>query len=68
MHCPYMKLVHWLMVAELVNDAKGLRNTIFLYVFFSVFQIRSVGRLKRERSMSENASRQNGQLIKNESL
>ncbi|XP_008104458.1 mitochondrial fission factor isoform X3 [Anolis carolinensis] len=29
---------------------------------------RSVGRLKRERSMSENASRQNGQLIRNESM
>ncbi|XP_060623827.1 mitochondrial fission factor isoform X3 [Anolis sagrei] len=29
---------------------------------------RSVGRLKRERSMSENASRQNGQLIRNESI
>ncbi|KAJ6669344.1 hypothetical protein lerEdw1_008153 [Lerista edwardsae] len=31
-------------------------------------EVRSVGRLKRERSMSENASRQNGQLIKNESF
>ncbi|XP_066476203.1 mitochondrial fission factor isoform X2 [Tiliqua scincoides] len=31
-------------------------------------EVRSVGRLKRERSMSENASRQNGQLIRNESL
>ncbi|KAH0624027.1 hypothetical protein JD844_007318 [Phrynosoma platyrhinos] len=30
--------------------------------------VRSVGRLKRERSMSENASRQNGQLIRNDSI
>uniref|UniRef100_A0A8C5RQW2 Mitochondrial fission factor n=1 Tax=Laticauda laticaudata TaxID=8630 RepID=A0A8C5RQW2_LATLA len=29
-------------------------------------EIRSVGRLKRERSMSENATRQNGQLMRNE--
>ncbi|XP_015273316.1 PREDICTED: mitochondrial fission factor isoform X5 [Gekko japonicus] len=31
-------------------------------------EIRSVGRLKRERSMSENATRQNGQLVRNESM
>ncbi|XP_026557325.1 mitochondrial fission factor isoform X5 [Pseudonaja textilis] len=31
-------------------------------------EIRSVGRLKRERSMSENATRQNGQLIRNEAV
>ncbi|XP_034295264.1 mitochondrial fission factor isoform X1 [Pantherophis guttatus] len=31
-------------------------------------EIRSVGRLKRERSMSENATRQNGQLMRNEAL
>ncbi|XP_042313722.1 mitochondrial fission factor isoform X1 [Sceloporus undulatus] len=31
-------------------------------------EVRSVGRLKRERSMSENASRQNGQLIRNDSI
>ncbi|XP_062988274.1 mitochondrial fission factor isoform X4 [Elgaria multicarinata webbii] len=31
-------------------------------------EVRSVGRLKRERSMSENATRQNGQLIKNDSM
>ncbi|XP_062988272.1 mitochondrial fission factor isoform X2 [Elgaria multicarinata webbii] len=31
-------------------------------------EVRSVGRLKRERSMSENATRQNGQLIKNDSI
>ncbi|XP_015273320.1 PREDICTED: mitochondrial fission factor isoform X7 [Gekko japonicus] len=31
-------------------------------------EIRSVGRLKRERSMSENATRQNGQLVRNESI
>ncbi|RLV99095.1 hypothetical protein DV515_00010067 [Chloebia gouldiae] len=30
--------------------------------------VRSVGRLKRERSMSENASRQNGQLARNDSI
>uniref|UniRef100_A0A8D0BQK6 Mitochondrial fission factor n=1 Tax=Salvator merianae TaxID=96440 RepID=A0A8D0BQK6_SALMN len=31
-------------------------------------EVRSVGRLKRERSMSENATRQNGQLIRNDSI
>ncbi|XP_010137753.1 PREDICTED: mitochondrial fission factor isoform X6 [Buceros rhinoceros silvestris] len=31
-------------------------------------EVRAVGRLKRERSMSENASRQNGQLARNDSL
>ncbi|XP_009075608.1 PREDICTED: mitochondrial fission factor isoform X6 [Acanthisitta chloris] len=31
-------------------------------------EVRSVGRLKRERSMSENATRQNGQLSRNESI
>ncbi|XP_074859742.1 mitochondrial fission factor isoform X6 [Carettochelys insculpta] len=31
-------------------------------------EVRSVGRLKRERSMSENAVRQNGQLVKNDSI
>ncbi|XP_074859741.1 mitochondrial fission factor isoform X5 [Carettochelys insculpta] len=31
-------------------------------------EVRSVGRLKRERSMSENAVRQNGQLVKNDSM
>ncbi|XP_077204967.1 mitochondrial fission factor isoform X4 [Paroedura picta] len=31
-------------------------------------ELRSVGRLKRERSMSENATRQNGQLVRNESM
>uniref|UniRef100_A0A7N4NYG1 Mitochondrial fission factor n=2 Tax=Sarcophilus harrisii TaxID=9305 RepID=A0A7N4NYG1_SARHA len=31
-------------------------------------QIRTVGRLKRERSMSENAVRQNGQLVRNDSM
>ncbi|KAM4836154.1 mitochondrial fission factor isoform 11-T12 [Thomomys bottae] len=31
-------------------------------------EIRAVGRLKRERSMSENAVRQNGQLVRNESM
>ncbi|ETE68400.1 Mitochondrial fission factor [Ophiophagus hannah] len=31
-------------------------------------RIRSVGRLKRERSMSENATRQNGQLMRNEAV
>ncbi|XP_035190351.1 mitochondrial fission factor isoform X7 [Oxyura jamaicensis] len=31
-------------------------------------EVRSVGRLKRERSMSENATRQNGQLARNDSL
>ncbi|XP_009075605.1 PREDICTED: mitochondrial fission factor isoform X3 [Acanthisitta chloris] len=31
-------------------------------------EVRSVGRLKRERSMSENATRQNGQLSRNESM
>ncbi|XP_065786504.1 mitochondrial fission factor isoform X1 [Muntiacus reevesi] len=31
-------------------------------------QIRAVGRLKRERSMSENAVRQNGQLVKTDSM
>lgn len=36
---------------------------------FSPFtQVRSVGRLKRERSMSENAARQNGQLARNDSM
>lgn len=36
---------------------------------FSPFtQVRSVGRLKRERSMSENATRQNGQLARNDSM
>ncbi|XP_039206880.1 mitochondrial fission factor isoform X5 [Crotalus tigris] len=31
-------------------------------------EIRSIGRLKRERSMSENATRQNGQLMRNEAV
>ncbi|XP_074047337.1 mitochondrial fission factor isoform X9 [Macrotis lagotis] len=31
-------------------------------------QIRTAGRLKRERSMSENAVRQNGQLVRNDSI
>ncbi|XP_030903120.1 mitochondrial fission factor isoform X5 [Melopsittacus undulatus] len=31
-------------------------------------EIRAVGRLKRERSMSENAARQNGQLARNDSM
>ncbi|XP_074047335.1 mitochondrial fission factor isoform X7 [Macrotis lagotis] len=31
-------------------------------------QIRTAGRLKRERSMSENAVRQNGQLVRNDSM
>ncbi|XP_009638027.2 mitochondrial fission factor isoform X2 [Egretta garzetta] len=31
-------------------------------------EVRSVGRLKRERSMSENATRQNGQLVRNDSV
>ena len=31
-------------------------------------EIRTVGRLKRERSMSENAVRQNGQLVKTDSI
>ncbi|KAM7107101.1 mitochondrial fission factor isoform X2 [Mycteria americana] len=31
-------------------------------------EVRSVGRLKRERSMSENATRQNGQLARNDSM
>ncbi|MBU5852955.1 hypothetical protein JVV08_19160, partial [Vibrio cholerae O1] len=31
-------------------------------------QSRAVGRLKRERSMSENAVRQNGQLVRNDSM
>ncbi|NXB71230.1 MFF factor, partial [Donacobius atricapilla] len=31
-------------------------------------EVRSVGRLKRERSMSENAARQNGQLARNDSM
>ncbi|XP_061861411.1 mitochondrial fission factor isoform X4 [Colius striatus] len=31
-------------------------------------EVRSVGRLKRERSMSENATRQNGQLAQNDSI
>ncbi|XP_057273065.1 mitochondrial fission factor isoform X6 [Pezoporus wallicus] len=31
-------------------------------------EIRAVGRLKRERSMSENATRQNGQLARNDSM
>ncbi|EDL02141.1 RIKEN cDNA 5230400G24, isoform CRA_d, partial [Mus musculus] len=31
-------------------------------------QSRAVGRLKRERSMSENAVRQNGQLVRNDSI
>ncbi|KAM7160083.1 mitochondrial fission factor isoform 1-T1 [Macrochelys suwanniensis] len=31
-------------------------------------EVRSVGRLKRERSMSENAVRQNGQLVRNDSI
>ncbi|XP_030351010.1 mitochondrial fission factor isoform X4 [Strigops habroptila] len=31
-------------------------------------EIRAVGRLKRERSMSENATRQNGQLARNDSI
>ncbi|KAM9036013.1 mitochondrial fission factor isoform X14 [Sarcophilus harrisii] len=34
----------------------------------SLQQIRTVGRLKRERSMSENAVRQNGQLVRNDSI
>ncbi|KAM9036016.1 mitochondrial fission factor isoform X17 [Sarcophilus harrisii] len=34
----------------------------------SLQQIRTVGRLKRERSMSENAVRQNGQLVRNDSM
>ncbi|NXJ60678.1 MFF factor, partial [Rostratula benghalensis] len=36
------------------------------YCAFSL--VRSVGRLKRERSMSENATRQNGQLARNDSV
>ncbi|NWY39281.1 MFF factor, partial [Sylvia atricapilla] len=39
-----------------------------LCVSCSRVQVRSVGRLKRERSMSENASRQNGQLARNDSM
>ncbi|XP_078245329.1 mitochondrial fission factor isoform X8 [Pogona vitticeps] len=31
-------------------------------------EVRAVGRLKRERSMSENAMRQNGQLVRNDSM
>ncbi|XP_071293639.1 mitochondrial fission factor isoform X4 [Agelaius tricolor] len=31
-------------------------------------EVRAVGRLKRERSMSENATRQNGQLARNDSM
>ncbi|XP_036610762.1 mitochondrial fission factor isoform X15 [Trichosurus vulpecula] len=31
-------------------------------------QVRATGRLKRERSMSENAVRQNGQLVRNDSI
>ncbi|XP_036610742.1 mitochondrial fission factor isoform X3 [Trichosurus vulpecula] len=31
-------------------------------------QVRATGRLKRERSMSENAVRQNGQLVRNDSM
>ncbi|XP_027731716.1 mitochondrial fission factor isoform X3 [Vombatus ursinus] len=31
-------------------------------------QVRTAGRLKRERSMSENAVRQNGQLVRNDSI
>ncbi|XP_021250219.1 mitochondrial fission factor isoform X6 [Numida meleagris] len=31
-------------------------------------EVRSLGRLKRERSMSENATRQNGQLARNDSM
>ncbi|XP_053930448.1 mitochondrial fission factor isoform X9 [Cuculus canorus] len=31
-------------------------------------EVRSVGRLKRERSLSENATRQNGQLARNDSM
>ncbi|XP_020648311.1 mitochondrial fission factor isoform X1 [Pogona vitticeps] len=31
-------------------------------------EVRAVGRLKRERSMSENAMRQNGQLVRNDSI
>ncbi|XP_055977054.1 mitochondrial fission factor isoform X15 [Sorex fumeus] len=31
-------------------------------------EIRAIGRLKRERSMSENAVRQNGQLVRNDSM
>nr|XP_004610855.1 unnamed protein product [Sorex araneus] len=31
-------------------------------------EIRAIGRLKRERSMSENAVRQNGQLVRNDSI
>ncbi|NWI71962.1 MFF factor, partial [Todus mexicanus] len=36
--------------------------------FSPLTQVRSVGRLKRERSMSENATRQNGQLARNDSV
>ncbi|XP_072474142.1 mitochondrial fission factor isoform X15 [Notamacropus eugenii] len=34
----------------------------------SLQQVRTAGRLKRERSMSENAVRQNGQLVRNDSI
>ncbi|NXT39670.1 MFF factor, partial [Pelecanoides urinatrix] len=36
--------------------------------YFAFSLVRSVGRLKRERSMSENATRQNGQLARNDSM
>ncbi|NXV80374.1 MFF factor, partial [Atlantisia rogersi] len=36
--------------------------------YFAFSLVRSVGRLKRERSMSENAARQNGQLTQNDSM
>ncbi|NXW92327.1 MFF factor, partial [Alopecoenas beccarii] len=36
--------------------------------YFAFSLVRSVGRLKRERSMSENAARQNGQLARNDSM
>ncbi|NXG31507.1 MFF factor, partial [Dromaius novaehollandiae] len=37
-------------------------------IYFAFSLVRSVGRLKRERSMSENAARQNGQLARNDSM
>ncbi|NXJ12912.1 MFF factor, partial [Odontophorus gujanensis] len=36
--------------------------------YFAFYLVRSVGRLKRERSMSENATRQNSQLARNDSM
>ncbi|NWH69629.1 MFF factor, partial [Piaya cayana] len=36
--------------------------------YFAFSLVRSVGRLKRERSLSENATRQNGQLARNDSM